>query len=183
MIEPIITFQQQSYPFASLPNLTYTETAPDGVSLLPVLQGESSDHWSFRIFNNFLLNTGVANALNVQITTWDGVGGTSHTANTAPVSQNWFYVRQIGYGQKSSSLVSTTDAYTSYNGTFQAVGGTSYYTIEVSTDGTTTYRAINAGSNNNGLGFVSLDTYASVPQTANNATYNLAWSVSFEWTS
>lgn len=176
MTQPDLTFRNISTPFATIASVTYVQTK-DGGTNLPVLQGENSDNLFFRVYNNWALNSSIANALNCHITTWDGPTSISHTAATLPVSQKWIHVYEDGYGENSV----TPGVFTSFAGVDTAVGGSSKYVLGKGTDGST-QSIIRAYSNNNGLGFVEITSYASVPVAAPNNTYNFVITVDYEWT-
>src|SRR3989304_4991154 len=68
-------------------------------TLMPVLQGEFSNEFVFRVYNNFDLRPNVANALNVKLTVFDGAGLAEHTISKDPVSQRWIRLQQVGFGE------------------------------------------------------------------------------------
>lgn len=174
---PDITFRQDVSPYAPYPLITYSQTTPGG-SGLPVLQGTDSDPLFFRIYNNFALNSGIANALNVFVTTYDGISTGSHTTFKAVVSQHWIHVLENGYGENSS----TPGLYTMFVGSDTAIGGAFQYTLDKGSDGSSA-SIIRAYSTGSGCGFVELKSYARVPASANNGTTTFAISCGYEWTS
>lgn len=178
MTTPVLTFQNYTTPYANITSVTYTQTSPGG-SGLPVLQGTDSDHLFFRIYNNWALSSNIANALNVFITTYDGIGTGSHTATKPVVSQTWIHVYENGYGENSV----TPGVYTVYGGSDHAVGGANVYVLDKGSNGVAGSSVIRAYSNNAGVGFVELQSYARVPANATNGTTSFAISCGFEWSS
>lgn len=181
MLQPILGFYQNSQltsnsaPYFPLTLLNYQETING--QALPVLQGDNSDTYYFRVYNNFNLAAGIANALNVQVTTWDGVGAASHLATTLPVTGHWDHFFENGYGENSIG----PGPFTLYAGTDTPVGGTTRYTVQEGSDGSTS-AVIDAFTNNDGLGYIEFATYCAVPSNAPNETYFFAISVSYEYT-
>lgn len=179
---PDLTFRDSVTPYGVVSALSYVQSKAGGTNL-PVLQGETSNQILFRIYNNFALNSGIAIAYNLAITCYDGSGAASHTAATLPVSQSWIHVLENGYGENST----TPGVFTSFVGADTPIGGApagvNKYYPEKGSDGVTGQSRIRAGSNTNGVGFIEIDTYASVPIAAPNNTYTFAISVSYEWTS
>lgn len=179
MNAPDLTFRGYSTPYDALTSIVYKQTKPGGTNL-PVLQGEDSDYEYFRIYNNWALNSSIASALNVSLTTYDGAGVASHSASTLPVSQMWTHLYLNGYGENSV----TPGVYTAYAGVDTAVGGpNNKYIPEKGSDGVVGESRIRAGSNYNGVGFLEVKTYVSVPAAAPNLTYLFAISCEYEWTS
>ena len=175
---PDITFRNYTTPYGVDSLLAYTQTSPGGTGL-PVLQGTVSDSLYFRIYNNWALNSAIANAINVFITTYDGIGTGSHTAAKAVVSQTWIHMLENGYGENSV----TPGLYTVYAGSDTAVGGAYQYVLDKGSDGTAGTSQIRAGTNNAGCGFAELKSYANVPANATNSTTTFAVSVGYEWSS
>jgi len=175
---PLITFQNYITPFAVSSLLTYSQTSPGGTGL-PVLQGTDSDPLYFRVYNNYALTASIANAINVFITTYDGIGSGSHTAAKAVVSQTWIHMLENGYGENSV----TPGVYTVYAGSDTAIGGSYQYILDKGSNGTAGTSQIRAGTDNNGCGFAELKSYARVPSNASNGTTTFAVSVGYEWTS
>ncbi len=174
---PDITFRQYVSSYGVIPLIVYSQTSPGG-SGLPVLQGTDSDPYYFRVYNNFALTAGVASAINVFITTYDGIGSGSHTAAKGVVSQHWIHMLENGYGENST----TPGVYTVFAGSDTAVGGAFQYIPDKGSDGTSVSQ-IRAYSNTNGCGFIELKSYARVPAAAPNGTTTFAVSVGYEWTS
>ena len=181
MLQPILDIRQAVTPFSTI-NISYVQSCAGGNNL-PVLQGQNSDPVLFRIYNNFAMSAGISSAFNVSITIYDGIGVGSHTCALLPVSQSWFHVYEMGYGENST----TADFKTDYLGLDTAVGGFNpcggdTYMPEVGSDGSTSYSKIRAGSDTNGVGFIEFGSYVSVPDTGvQMATYNFAISVVYEW--
>lgn len=175
---PDLTFRNNTAPYAAVSSLSYIQTKESDTTL-PVKEGENSDPLTFRIYNNYALNSSIANALNVKITTYDGAGSGSHTASKLPISQMWIHIFEVGFGESGS----TPAVFTAFNGTDTAVGGSVYtYQPERGTDGTQSPN-IRSGGNGNGAGFLEIKSYASVPQAATSATYNFVVGVDFMWSS
>lgn len=107
---PVISFRNDSSPYALLSPISYIQSAPDS-GTLPVLSGEKSNPNTFRVYNNFELNRHIADALNVQITTYDGLGSSSKTAIKSVVNQKWLKLYQLGYGQSANSPAPPTNWY------------------------------------------------------------------------
>lgn len=180
--QPIITFQNVTTPFSTISQLNYVQSAAGGNNL-PVLQGQNSNKILFRIYNNFALATGIANAINVFLTTFDGSGVGSHTCMVSCVSQSWTHIQEYGYGENS---VTSPDRLTAYLGADTAIGGNSpcgsdIYLPEYGSDGNNPSQ-IRAYSSGNGTGFIEFSTYESVPNTGIlNTTYNFSISMFYEW--
>ncbi len=180
--QPVITFRNVTTPFSTISQLNYVQSAAGGNNL-PVLQGQTSNKLLFRIYNNFALSAGIASAINVFLTAYDGVGVGSHTCALLCVSQAWTHIQEYGYGENS---VTSPDRMTAFLGNDTAIGGntpcgTDIYTPEYGSDGTTTAQ-IRAYSNQNGVGFIEFQSYENVPITGiQNTTYNFAISMSYEW--
>lgn len=175
--QPDITFRQKTTPATVVSSETYQQTAPGGAAL-PVLQGSDSDSLYFRVYNNYALGSNIADAINVFITTYDGVGSGSHTALKAVVSQTWIHMLENGYGENSI----TPGVFTSYLGSDTAVGGVFVYNPEKGSNGAA-FSKIRAGTNGAGVGFIEFKSYARVPGTAINSTSTFAISVGYEWSS
>ncbi len=175
---PVLTFQSNTSPYSQLNSITYQETI--GLTTYNfVIAGNKSDHYLFRVYNNWALATGIANALNVYLTTYDGVGVASHTASTIPVSGEWVHLYEDGYGENSIQ----PGIFSAAAGSDTAVGGSgNIYTIQVGSDGSSA-AVINAGTNNNGLGFAEITSYVSVPSNAPQESISFAISCQYEWTS
>lgn len=177
MTAPDITFRANTTPFSVVSSETYQQTSPSG-NPLPVLQGQDSNHLFFRVYNNWALNSNIADAVNVFITTFDGIGSGSHTALKAVVSQTWIHMLENGYGQNSI----TPGLFTSFVGSDTAVGGVYVYNPERGSDGAA-FSKIKAGTSNAGVGFIEFQSYARVPASALNSTTSFAISVGYEWSS
>lgn len=177
MTQPDITVRQQTSPYSVLASIDYIQTAPSGETL-PVLQGRDSDLLYFRIYNNFALNTGVADAVNVFLTTYDGAGVGSHTALQSITSQTWIHMLENGYG----ASVTTPGVFTSFIGSDTAIGGNYSYSPEKASDGTGSSK-IRAGSDNNGVGFIEFKSYARLPQEVGQGLITFVVSINYEWTS
>lgn len=176
---PDLSFRSNINPFNTMSQLTFAQSK-DGSNYLPVLHGEQSNPIYFRIYNNFAMNNGIASAVNVQVTTFDSVNNISHTAFNAPVSQLWLHVMESAYGENSVPMVDLT---TNYNGTDTPVGSNNnVYYIEESSDGIAE-PIIRAGDNQNGVGYVELESYVSVPATTVGGNYPFVISVIYEWSS
>ncbi len=180
---PNITLRNGSNPYSLVSNIPYVQTSPAS-NILPVNEQELSDNIIVRVYNNFELNSNIANALNVRVTTYDGAGSGSHTQSTTPVSQSWVHIWESGYGESKG----TPGIYTANPGTDTSIGKSGYYQTEVSSDGVSNQSIIRAGADNNGLGFMELTTYAQVPpyQTFLGSSplvgsYNFALSVYYEY--
>ena len=81
MNAPIITFRKSYAPYDLLTPMAYVQNSPAG-DTLPVLSGETSNVNSFRIYNNFGLSANCADAINVQISCYDGSGSNSKTTSS-----------------------------------------------------------------------------------------------------
>lgn len=176
--QPTITFQSASAPYAVFNTFTYIQTKDYGGASLPVLNGENSDPITFRIYNNYSLSSGIATAMNVAITVYDGVGSGSHTASQLPASQNWLRVMQNGFGES----VGTPGLFTAYAGSDVAVGGTNKYTLQKGSDGTLT-PIIRAGTGGAGVGFAQIKSYLQLPASVPPGNYNFCLTVEYDWTS
>lgn len=143
-----------------------------------MLQGYSSYPVKIRIFNNYALNSTIATAMNVRLTTYDGLGAGSHTASQLPASRQWIRVYQSGYGE--GSVVS--GLFTAYGGSDTAIGGdANLYYAERGSNGAILPQ-IRAGTGTNGLGFIEVITYAQLPSDAPSGDYTFALTMSYEWT-
>lgn len=181
--QPVLTLRDIVTPFNTV-SLNYVQSAAGGNNL-PVLQGQNSNPILFRVYNNFALSAGIASAVNVSITTYDGSGSGSHTCALLPVSQSWVRIQEYGYGENS---VASPDQFTSYLGSDTAIGGntpcgTNTYTPEIGSDGSTTQNQIRAFSTGSGTGYIEFSTYAQIPDSSivQNQLYNFAISVNYEW--
>jgi hypothetical protein len=174
MITPDITFRSNTNPASVLGSLAFVFSTL-GSNFLPVLYGANSLPVKFRVYNNYAKNSGIANAFNVNVTTFDGVG--VYTASTPPVAQSWLRVQETGFGESTTA----PGLYTQFAGSDTAVGGnTSVYFAEVGSDGL--YDGLlRAGASNSGVGFLEFEAYAQVPPDAAMATWNFAIDVNYEW--
>ena len=182
--QPVLTLRDIKSPFNVI-SINYVQSAAGGNNL-PVLQGQVSDPVLFRIYNNFALAAGIASAVNVTLTIFDGAGAGSHTCALLPVSQSWVHIQEYGYGENS---VPSPDLFTAYLGTDTAIGGNNpcgsdIYIPEVGSNGGTPFEhKIRAWNNGNGVGFIEFQSYAQVPNQSGiqNQTYNFAISIMYEW--
>jgi len=187
MNAPVLTFRQPTSPWSQLSTVSFAQSAPDG-STLPVLQGETSDKVKFRVYNNFALASNIASALNITLTTYDGVGAGSNTCATSPVSQSWVSIHMRGFGENSST---SPDLFTYFLGSTVAIGGSNpcgcnTYAPEFSSDGTigqVNSPYIRAYSSGNGMGYIEFETYLILPNTVGATSYNFAINLAYEWVS
>lgn len=150
-----------------------------GSGALPVLQGEESNPILFRIYNNFAANSGISDALNVAVTTYDGASTGSHTAFKPPVSQSWVHILENGFGENSTPIA---DLYTRYKGIDTPVGGAgNLYRAQKGSDGAYGQSRIRA-SGGAGVGYIEYKTYATPKEDAVGAIYSFVIAVSYEWT-
>ena len=165
-------------PNAILSALSYVQSTLGGNNL-PVLQGENSNVVIFRIYNNFARSVGIASAVNVRITTFDGPGIGSHLTTKSIVNQWWIRVYENGYGENSTP----PGQYSRYIGNDTAVGGTANeYVPEFGSAGTSTPQ-IRAGSDTNGVGFIEIASYGELPDQTGMVNNTFAVSVLYDWTS
>lgn len=176
MISPDITFRSATSPYALLSSLDYVQTKEAGSVSLPIKEGENSDLLSFRIYNNWALNSNIASATNINVTTYDS--SSIHSFSRLIVSQAWVHVYETGFGQSGS----TPAVYNQFTGFDTPIGGHSVYVPEVGSDGTTS-PLIAAGASNNGAGFIEYNTYMSVPAGSIYASYTFVVSLDYTWTS
>lgn len=151
-----------------------------GGNNLPVKEGENSNLAYFRLYNNFGDASNIAEMYNVSLTVFDDANPNSHTAAKSPVSQSWVRIYETGFGEASNGAV----PYTQYVGQDTAIGrsGVDSYVPEYASSGEQ-LPYIRAGSDGNGAGFLEFATYAQVPDGAGFASYTLAISVFYDWTS
>lgn len=175
MLAPIITFRQTDSPYSIVSNpYLYNETVALQPSL-PIIGGDTSDTTYFRIYNNYDLAIGVADAYNITITSYDS--STVLTASTSPVSQMWLYFSEVGFGQNSSQPGPMNTTYDD----FIAVGGSSNIkSFPYSSSGSADSR-IKAGSDGNGCGFIEVGTYASISLLQSTNVWTPGVAVQFEW--
>jgi hypothetical protein len=181
MQRPDLTFNSNVPPFAALSAVNYVTTALGAPAALPVLAGEASDNVIFRIFNNLALNSGVAAAVNVIISTFDGAGAGSQTASTLVISQLWIHLYESMFGE---SRAGSYYSFTSYTGADTCVGGlTSVYVPEFGTDGSTSPQ-IRAGTDGAGWGYLEMTSYATPPETGTPfASILFGIDVMYQWSS
>lgn len=172
---PLITFQSASAPYPVVSSFNLAQSSIGG-NFLPVLQGENSNLYTFRVYNNFSLASSIATAINVKIGAFDGVGVASETATKSVTAQQWLRVYETGFGEGSVAA----GLYTQYLGTDTAIGGNNYYQPDVGSDGTTT-PYIRAGSTTNGLGFIEIGVYAELPDMVGMFSWTFALVVQYEW--
>jgi hypothetical protein len=175
MIQPDISYRQYISPYGTTTPITFQQTAP-ALDALPVLRGNDSDNSYFRIYNNYALNSGVADALNVVLTTYDGVG--VHTASMPVASQGWVHVLENGYGENSS----TPGLYTVFSGSETVIGGAGRtYSFDVSSGGSAGKSRIRAWTSGAGCGFVEIKSFARVPSGAVAGSSPFAFSITYDW--
>ncbi len=181
---PILTLRNSIAPYNTISPIVYLQQKDAGFPL-PVNEGfnftpEQSTKNMFRIYNNFALSSNIADALNIQVTTFDTASAGSHSASTSPVSQQWVHMQQTGFGQASSG----GGNFSSYlNGNDIAVGGLSVFSPERGSDGSPYNPTIRAGYINSGagVGFIELTTYLSFPSGNLSQTYNFVIGVLYNW--
>jgi hypothetical protein len=178
MIDPILTVRQIESPYPTISSFDFVQTSPIG-SILPVLNNEDSDILYFRLYNNFLLVTGVADALNLYVTVYDGASGASRSASLPVESQEWIHTLMNGFGEGAS----TPGLYTRYIGDDTTLGGTDVYSPEIGTDGIQNSKKLRAGSDNNGCGFIEFQMYARVPSTVLMQNYQFTIAIGYDFTS
>lgn len=174
---PDITFRSVSSPYSVLTAIAFVQSTL-GTDNLPVLQSYNSVPVKIRIANNWALGTGIATAMNVRLTTYDGIGAGSHTASQLPASQMWIRVYQSGFGEEAI----LPGLLTALPGSDTAIGGAGnlYYT-QAGSDGSGASQ-IRAGSGGAGVGFVEITAYAQIPATAPAGDYTFALTMTYEWT-
>ena len=180
MSAPDLTFRNNLPPFDVLSSLDFIQSKI-GSGALPVLQGEVSNPVLFRIYNNFARNIGVVQAMNVSITTFDGIGAGSMTASALPSSQSWCEMNQHGFGANSTPLF---DLYTRYDGVGTAIGGPNVYSPQKGSNGTYGLPIINAGPGSisgSGVGYIELQAKCRVSPDAPGDDYNFVISVYYEY--
>lgn len=175
MSAPDITIRQVSSPYSSIGGFSYFQSSL-GSGALPVLRGEESEAFLFRVYNNFALNSGISNAINVQVTVYDGIGVGSHTALNAPASQSWLHILENGFGQ---SISFSSDPITRYKGLDTPIGGTNTYIPEKGSGGIYGTPTITGVSSIGG--FIELKTYLTPPADAVGDTYSFAIVILYEY--
>jgi hypothetical protein len=177
-LHPIITFRSNTAPFDLLPSISYNQLSPS-FSVLPVLSGEESEYTQFRIYNNYELIPARATAFNIQITTYDGSGASSHTSLKSAISQKWIRIQQMGFGESST----TSAPYTYWKSDELPVGGSSDTFIpEKGSDGGTS-AVIRAGTDQNGCGFIEVRTRAELPNAVVAGQTVFSICLIYDWTS
>jgi hypothetical protein len=178
MLEPILTFRNNLSPYNQLVSLNYIQNSPSG-AILPVVRGENSNPVSFRIYNNYGLSAGIASALNVEVTTYDGIGISSHTATKSTVGQQWIVINQTGYGENTT----TPGLLTYWKSESLAIGGSDDVFIpDKGSDGSLS-QIIRAGADENSCGFLEFSSYAEVPEDAGAGQTTFAITVIYDWSS
>ena len=175
-LPPTIEIRKKDSPYDLISEVSYYQSKV-GSSALPVLHGEISEPVLFRIYNNFALSAGIANAVNVQVTVYDGVGAGSHSALSSPASYSWLHVLENGFGQ---SVTVTYDPLTKYKGADTPVGGPNVYTPEKGSAGiygTPTITGVSGIA-----GYIELKTYLTPDSGALGDIYNFAISIIYEYT-
>jgi hypothetical protein len=179
MNAPVLTINNNISPFPALSVLNYIQSKI-GSGALPVLQGEESNPVLFRIYNNFALAAGIADALNIAMTVYDGSGAGSHTANSLPASQSWLTVMEHGFGQNSQI---TPDLYTRYDGIETAIGGANTYKPQKGSDGVYGSPNIHAGVSNAGAGYIEYKSICKPEPSTPGGLYNFSISLIYEYVS
>jgi hypothetical protein len=171
---PKLTFRNNIAPYNLLDSISFIQSSPSG-SILPVLQGATSNEVKFRIYNNFNLSNGIHTAVNVSLSTFDDATGA--TANKSVCSQQWIKLYQTGFGQSSV----TPGAFTYWKSDYKAVGGnTNTFSPDKSSGGALSSQ-IAAGSDQNGCGFIEVTAYAEVPNNAGFQDNSFALIINYEY--
>lgn len=177
---PDLTFRSASTPYSLLNTLVYYQKHYFSGSL-PVNQGEKSENLYFRIYNNYAKNSNLSAAYNVRIFAYDGASAVSHTAAKLPISQQWIHMLQNGFGENSTP----PGLYTYYRSDDYAIGGShNWMSAEVGSDGvysSTSTAVLRANSTGSGVGFLEFLSYASLPASTVDATYNFAITADYYW--
>jgi hypothetical protein len=174
MNRPILTFRSNIAPYNALTSLVFTKTKAFYLGL-PVVGGEKSDSQYVRIYNNFLQAAGIANAYNVNVTTYDRSG--SFGQSGAVASQHWVSAMQTGYGEGAS----IPGVFSSFNDEFETIGGSRSMILKRGSDGLN-HAVIRAGSDTNNMGFAEIKVNTAVPKNTNANTYTFILSAEFNWT-
>ena len=180
LLAPVVTFTSASAPYSVITSISYVQSTLGGDNL-PVLGTENSNLTFFRVYNNFAQQAGTASMDNVYVTLFDSPDPNSHTAAQSPVAQSWVRIYENGLGEGATAPAS----YTQVTGTTDtAIGrsGIDRYTLEYGSDASTSPH-IRAGTNTNGVGFIEFATYVEMPDTVGFATYQIALSIVYDWTS
>ena len=176
MLRPDITIRSTKNPYVILSSLPFVQTKD--MLAFPVNQGENSDYVDFRVYNNYAVNTGIANATSVRITSYDSFVLPLSTI-TLPVTQRWLRIFQTGYGEGAAAPGSLYDIDYTLDTPF---GSGSYYYPEHASDLGDVTATIRAGSDNNGCGFMQFRCYLSLPDIVPlTVVYNPIIVVSFSW--
>jgi hypothetical protein len=172
---PDITFRSAEPPFDLIQSVTYVTTHYS--ESLPTLAGDidGSDHIKFRIYNNWAAVAGVADAINCEVTVYDGVG--IPTAATSAASSLWTQVWETMFGE---SVPASYYVYTAFDGFKTPVGGVNTYVVESGSDGSLD-PVIRAGSANNGFGFVEFESNMEPPLGVVAGDYQYAIALNFQW--
>ncbi len=180
MNAPIITLRNPTAPYALVTQpMAYSETVARQ-SGLPVLSGDNSDSFLFRIYNNYGTppSSNIATAVDLYITTYDGASAISRTASTSPVAQMWMHFLENGFGEQSS----VPGLYNVYTDEDVAVGGSQNIKVfSYGSDGSLN-SYVRAGSSGSGVGFIEVKTYAAVALLQSTNIWNFGISVGYEWT-
>jgi hypothetical protein len=176
MTAPDLTFRATTSPYDTISSFTFIQSGPGGIQL-PVLQNEQSDYIYFRVYNNFALNTDIADAINVFLTVFDGLGPASKNSFGTVTSQAWIRASLTGYGESTG----TPGLYTQYPGEEIRLGNWIVLQPEKGSNGVLNSPKIRAGSNNNGVGFVEFKIYAKLPNTVVSGNYQFAISVGYDY--
>lgn len=176
---PIVTFTESKEPYSIISSISYAQSTL-GSNYLPISNGENSELMYFRIYNNFDSSNGIATMDNIYVTVFDGADPNSHTATKSPVAQSWIRIYENGYGESAGS----PGLYTKYVDEDTAIGrsGVDQYVPLYGSDGTST-PYIRAGSDGDGVGFIEFATYLQAPDEVGFASYSIALSVIYDWTS
>lgn len=172
---PSIEIRKINSPYDLLNSVNYFQSKV-GSSALPVLQGEVSEPILFRIYNNFALSAGIADAVNVQITVYDGVGIGSHTAYNSPASLSWLHVLLNGFGESNTVA---NDPLTKYTGQDTAIGGNNTYIPEKGSAGV--YGTPTITGTNSKAGFLQIKSYLTPPNIGNGDIYNFCITCLYEY--
>lgn len=175
MIEPQITIREKDYPFGIKSSIKFEADLPLTQGVDVVLAGEKSKEIIFRIFNNILNLSNITDAYNVKVLFVDNLNTLSQSI--APISQGWIYIRQYGYGEKSSGLSSSIDSYSSDIEEYSQFSG--FYKLHRGSDGKL-YTSKIRGSNNR-VGFVELGVYVDVPIKEQTENYNFYMVIEYEY--
>jgi hypothetical protein len=174
MAQPDITIREKESPHSVISEFNFIQSK-DGEEF-PVLRGERSDSLFFRIYNNWVLNEGVQTALNINVNIFDGMGLESHTADKEIVSRKCIHCLMNGFGEDSE----TPGLLSKFKGEDTAIGGSGKYYPELGSDGSQE-SIIRAGSDENGVGFIEMEIYASIPEDISAGDIDFTMVVEYEW--